>query len=53
MLAFKRLCSVLPRTASASKGSMFGTISVAVGRTISWTGAAAANTYWEFMETHN
>ena len=52
MLALKRLCSVLPKTASASR-IFFGMCNtVAFGRTISWTGAAAQNTFVDDIIIH-
>ena len=52
MLALKRLCSVLPKTASASI-IFFGMFKVvAFGRTIGWTGAAAQNTFVDGIIIH-
>ena len=45
MFALKRLCSSVPKTMTSSTKQLCVVTFVALGRSISWTGAAATNTY--------
>ena len=45
MFALKRLCSSVPKTMTSSTKQVCVVTFVALGRSISWTGAAATNTY--------